>query len=102
MTKSQKSDTTEDTKKRHNKDTRGQNSSKKRVDVDFDELALDWVEEIAYFVAFNNYKVYKEELAEDLYEYRVRNGSELIISIVSSRNLNKSAFSLRRRRRRRR
>ena len=76
--------------------------TRKKRDLDFDELELDWVEELSYFVALNGYKVYRHELPNDMYEYRVRNGNDLVISVISSRNLNRSAFSVRKRRRRRR
>lgn len=90
------------TQKRHNRATRGCNTSRKKVFFDPDELDLDWVEELSYFVAFNGYKVYKEELSNELFEYRIRDGSRLIVSVVSPRNLNRSAFSLRKKRRKRR
>lgn len=97
-----KQETTSGQQRHHNRATRGLNTSRKKLDLDFDELDLDWVEELAYFVAYFDYKVYKEELPNDMYEYRVRNGSELIVSVVSPRNLNRSAFSVRKRRRHRR
>lgn len=88
--------------KRHDKKTRGVNTRKKRADYDFDLLELDWVEELAYSVALNGYRVIKSEATSDLYEYKVLDGDDLVVSVVSPRNLNKSAFNNRKRRRRRR
>jgi hypothetical protein len=89
--------------KNHNKATRGVNTRRRKFDVDYSELELDWVEEIAYYNALYDCKIYKEALDDETYEYRVRGPSgELKLTIVSSRNLNRSAFGIKKRRPKRR
>ena len=91
------------TQRHHNRATKGLNTRKKKVFFDPDELELDWVEELTYLINTENYKVYKEDLSNDHYEYRIRDDyGNLIISVISRRNLNRSAFGFKRRRRRRR
>lgn len=98
-----KSETPRGNQKHHNRATRGCNTRRKRLDLDLDELCLDWVEELAYFNALNNNKVYKQTLDNDMFEYRVRDEyGNLVVSIISQRNLNRSAFGVKKRRRSRR
>lgn len=86
--------------RRHNKATKGNNTRKKTFDFDFSELRLRWEEELAFYVAANRYKIYKEKLPNNSYEYRVRDEyGQIILTIESTRNV---VFSPKRKRRKRR
>jgi len=86
--------------RRHNRATKGNNTRKKMPDIDYTELRLRWEEELAFFIAVNRYKVYKEKLSNDNFEYRVRDEyGDIILTIESARNV---VFGPRRRRRKRR
>ena len=87
--------------RRHNSATKGNNTRKKRPEIDYSELKLRWEEELAFFIAMNRYKVYKERLPNDNFEYRVRDEyGQMIITIESARNVVFSPKRLRRKRRR--
>lgn len=84
----------------HNRATKGNNTRKKVFDVDYSELRLRWEEELAFYVASNRYKIYKEKLSNGNFEYRVRDEyGQIVITIESARNV---VFSPKRRRRKRR
>lgn len=84
----------------HNKATKGNNTRKKTFNHDFSELKLRWEEELAFYVAANRYKIYKEKLPCGSFEYRVRDEyGNSILTIESARNV---MFGPKRRRRKRR
>lgn len=86
--------------RRHNSATKGNNTSKKKNDIDLSELRLRWEEELAFYVAMNRYKIYKEKLPSGYFEYRIRNEyGDIILTIESMRDV---GVSPRRRRRKRR
>lgn len=60
---------------------------RKNLPEPFDALKLDWVDELAHYLANSSYKLYRETIDEGLFEYRVRNEEgDLIFSLISSRN----------------
>lgn len=86
--------------RRHNRATKGNNTRKKKFEPDYTELKLRWEEELAFYVASNRYKIYKEKLSNGNFEYRVRDEyGQIVITIESPRNV---VFSPKRRRRKRR
>jgi len=85
----------------HNKATKGNNTRKKKPDHDYTELRLRWEEELAFYVAMNRYKIYKEKLSSGYFEYRVRNEyGDIILTIESARDVGVSPRRRRRKRRR--
>ncbi len=74
-----------------------------RKDVpDYSDLNLRWEEELAFFVAMNKYKIFKEELPSGDFEYRVHDSyGQKIVTVVSARNVMFSPKKRRRRKKRR-
>jgi hypothetical protein len=86
--------------RRHNRATKGNNTRKKLPEIDWTEVKLRWEEELAFFIAMNRYKVYKEKLPSGIFEYRVLDEyGHSVLTIESARNV---MFSPRRRKRKRR
>ncbi len=86
--------------RRHNSATKGMNTRRKKGDFDYSELNLRWEEELAYYIAYNKFKVYKLPLDNGDFEYRILDEyGDKILTIISARNV---MFSPRRRRRKRR
>ena len=85
--------------RRHNRATKGNNTRKKTFDIDYSELKLRWEEELAFYVAMNRYKTYKEQLPNGNFEYRVRDEyGDIILTIESARDV---GINIKRRRRKR-
>lgn len=61
---------------------------KKHLPEPFDELQMDWVEELAYYVASNKHRIFKNELADGWYSYEVTDiYNRPILSVETSRDL---------------
>lgn len=71
---------------------------KSQLPEPFDELHLDWADELAYYVASNKFRIYKKKLAKGCFLYDVTDEyNRPIISVESSRDLQPAQKRKRRR-----
>lgn len=60
---------------------------KKNLPEPLDSLNLDWPREVLYYITNTGFKLFKENLGNNRFEYRVRNlDGDVVFSIISSRN----------------
>lgn len=71
---------------------------KNQLPPPFDELQLDWADELAYYVASNKFRIYKKKLAEGWFLYDVTDEyNRPIISVETGRDLQPEQKKKRRR-----
>lgn len=84
--------------KRHNRNTKGFNTNRRRVEIDYDEFYLEWPEELAFYAAMNGYKIVKLENDHGPFEYIVIDSwGDIILTVESEKNV---MFAPKRKRRR--